>query len=89
MTASKKKLPKSKAEAMALEAKGIEAKFYQTGIPCKRGHVGVRRTKSGSCEECTTLRAKTMTISPEQKAQQVYNQMQNQIRREDEQKRSG
>ena len=60
---------------MALEAQGIEAKFYKTGIPCKRGHVGVRRTKSGSCEECTTLRTKSITLTQLQKAQQVLKQM--------------
>lgn len=28
------------------------AKFYSTGISCKHGHVGLRRTKSSKCVEC-------------------------------------
>lgn len=33
------------------EAKRIGAKFYFTGVPCKRGHIAPRKTK-GVCTEC-------------------------------------
>lgn len=33
------------------EAKRTGAKFYYTGVPCKRGHVALRKTK-GVCTEC-------------------------------------
>ena len=34
-----------------LEAKATGVKYYFTGIPCKHGHVALRKTK-GSCVEC-------------------------------------
>ena len=39
--------PSTRAEAMQL---GLET--YQTGKPCKRGHVGPRDTLKGECLEC-------------------------------------
>ncbi len=34
------------------EAKALGAARYHTGVPCKRGHIADRYTKSGSCVEC-------------------------------------
>lgn len=34
------------------EAKDANLKNYFTGIPCKRGHLSVRNTKSGNCRSC-------------------------------------
>jgi hypothetical protein len=44
-----KNYPKTRSEAKAL---GV--KHYFTGIPCKQGHVSLRKTK-GSCVECTKM----------------------------------
>ena len=33
------------------EAKAVKAKYYFTGLPCKYGHVALRKTK-GVCVEC-------------------------------------
>jgi hypothetical protein len=33
------------------EAKAIGAKYYFTGLPCKHGHIALRKTK-GSCVQC-------------------------------------
>ena len=27
-------------------------KFYYTGVPCKRGHLSVRRVATGGCDSC-------------------------------------
>lgn len=40
------RLPKTRAEA-----KATEAKYYFTGEPCKHGHIAPRKTK-GACIEC-------------------------------------
>ena len=40
-------LPSSKEEAEL-----VGAKYYFTGVPCKRGHLEKRRTKCKSCLEC-------------------------------------
>lgn len=39
--------PSTRAEAMA-----IGAKYYFTGVPCKHGHICLRKTK-GNCIECS------------------------------------
>ena len=39
-------IPKTRAEA-----KAADASYYFTGVPCKHGHVALRKTK-GSCTEC-------------------------------------
>jgi 5-methylcytosine-specific restriction endonuclease McrA len=36
------------------EAKEQGAKYYYTGLPCKHGHVALRKTK-GSCVECLKI----------------------------------
>jgi 5-methylcytosine-specific restriction endonuclease McrA len=36
------------------EAKEQSAKYYYTGLPCKHGHVALRKTK-GSCVECLKI----------------------------------
>lgn len=33
--------------------------FYQTGKPCKHGHIAKRLTISGGCYECITIASKT------------------------------
>lgn len=40
------------------EAKRLRARFYFTGIPCKRGHVALRKTV-GACVECAKENTKT------------------------------
>lgn len=52
---------KTKARMMRLkrtigEAKAIKARFYFTGKPCKHGHIGIRRTVNGLCEDCKKQR---------------------------------
>lgn len=44
-----------KARAVAKET---GAKQYETGIPCKQGHVAPRATATGTCVVCTQLAAK-------------------------------
>lgn len=34
------------------EARDNKLRFYYTGIPCSKGHVSVRRTKSAVCNTC-------------------------------------
>ncbi len=45
------KLPKTRAEA-----KAAKSPRYNTGKPCKHGHVADRFTSSGSCSECLAPR---------------------------------
>jgi hypothetical protein len=32
-------------------------RYFETGVPCKRWHVGQRYTSDGGCVECAALRA--------------------------------
>lgn len=43
------------ARAAALAA---GAKTYETGIPCKKGHLAPRATRTGTCVECTSIASK-------------------------------
>ena len=52
--------PKTRSEATA-----IGAKYYFTGIPCKHGHIALRKTK-GSCVEC--IKAETEKYKERRKA---------------------
>jgi 5-methylcytosine-specific restriction endonuclease McrA len=36
------------------EAKATGAKYYYTGVPCKHGHIALRKTK-GTCVECAQV----------------------------------
>jgi hypothetical protein len=45
-------LPKTRAEA-----KHLKSAYYFTGIPCKHGHIAIRKTK-GSCVECLKVESK-------------------------------
>ena len=47
-----KNYPKSRSEA-----KASNSRYYFTGIPCKHGHVALRKTK-GVCVECMKLEGK-------------------------------
>lgn len=38
-------------------ARAAGATTYETGIPCKQGHLAPRATRTGSCTECTRLAA--------------------------------
>jgi len=40
------------------EAKAKGEKTYETGQPCKQGHLSPRATRTGTCVECTRLAAK-------------------------------
>jgi G:T-mismatch repair DNA endonuclease (very short patch repair protein) len=45
-------------------------KQYVTGVPCKKGHLSPRSTKTGTCVECTKLAAQAWLASrPEKSAQ--------------------
>jgi len=33
---------------------------YNTGKPCKKGHISIRLTNSGACKECANHRQKTV-----------------------------
>lgn len=35
------------------DAMDAGAQYYETGIPCKNGHIAKRLTETGSCVECT------------------------------------
>lgn len=37
------------------EARKVGAKIYETGVPCKQGHLAPRATLTGTCVECTRL----------------------------------
>ena len=43
-------LPKSRKEAIA-----VGSMRYETGIPCKNGHISPRRTLTMNCDACITL----------------------------------
>ena len=62
------KLPGTKKEAEA-----ADAKFYNTGKPCKSGHYANRRTASGTCEECNRTRSRESyrLLTLEQKAERA------------------
>lgn len=45
-------LPKTRAEA-----KYLKSAYYFTGLPCKHGHIAIRKTK-GSCLECLKVEGK-------------------------------
>lgn len=47
----------------AKEALSLGEKTYQTGKPCKNGHVGERRAASGNCIACHNDYAKSRRIS--------------------------
>ncbi|CAB4192721.1 hypothetical protein UFOVP1244_72 [uncultured Caudovirales phage] len=40
------------------EARKMGLPSYDTGRPCKRGHLSSRRTDSAACEECLSERSK-------------------------------
>ena len=48
--------PKNRAEA-----KAEKSKYYFTGIPCKHGHVALRKTK-GACVECLKVEWKAAAL---------------------------
>ena len=36
------------------EAQSANAKYYFTGVPCKHGHIALRKTK-GTCVDCMKI----------------------------------
>jgi hypothetical protein len=49
------------------EAKHTGARFYFTGLPCKRGHVSVRQTSNATCYECSKEKGRIRASSKEGK----------------------
>ena len=45
------KIPKTR-----MEASFMGAKFYYTGVPCQKGHLDVRLTRSKNCVICTRIK---------------------------------
>lgn len=44
------------------EAREAGAKTYETGIPCKQGHIAPRATATGTCTVCTALASKAWSM---------------------------
>lgn len=64
--ANDSELPRTRAEA---KAKGADR--YFTGKPCKRGHVDLRVTKTGTCMECSREKTRQwVRDNPEKKKEQ-------------------
>ncbi len=47
-------------------AKGVGSSLYFTGKECVNGHVSARRTKDGSCIECTRMRSNAVNAADPQ-----------------------
>ncbi len=50
------------------EAKAAGAKTYETGVPCRQGHLAPRATVSGSCVECVKVASRRWLEQHEGKA---------------------
>ena len=49
-------------------AKRTGQEYYSTGIPCKRGHICDRNTKTGCCIECAKLQSRKWAMANKAKA---------------------